>query len=71
MNDNNLSYTRELCQWAIKNGVRFVYASSASTYGDGSMGMDDEDEDIEKYQPLNLMVGLNKTLICMPNSLVG
>jgi len=54
LNDNNLYYTRELCQWAIKNSVRFVYASSASTYGDGSMGMDDEDEDIEKYQPLNL-----------------
>ena len=54
LNDNNLSYTRELCEWALKNQVRFVYASSASTYGDGSMGMDDEDDEIEKYQPLNL-----------------
>ncbi|MEC8244336.1 MAG: ADP-glyceromanno-heptose 6-epimerase [Verrucomicrobiota bacterium] len=54
LNDNNLSYTRELCEWSLKNSVRFVYASSASTYGDGSMGMDDEDEDIEKFKPLNL-----------------
>jgi len=54
LNDNNFSYTRELCEWSLKNGARFIYASSASTYGDGSMGMDDEDEEIEKYQPLNL-----------------
>ena len=54
LNDNNFSYTKELCKWALKNGIRFVYASSASTYGNGSKGMDDEDENIEKYQPLNL-----------------
>ena len=54
LNDNNLAYTRELCEWSLKNGVRFVYASSASTYGDGSMGMDDEDEEVEKFKPLNL-----------------
>jgi ADP-L-glycero-D-manno-heptose 6-epimerase len=38
----------------LANGVRFVYASSAATYGDGNLGMDDRDEDIEKFQPLNL-----------------
>ena len=54
LNDNNLSYTRELCEWSLKYDVRFVYASSASTYGDGSMGMDDEDEEIERFEPLNL-----------------
>ena len=51
LNDNNLFYTRELCEWSLKKDVRFVYASSASTYGDGSMGMDDEDEEIEKFEP--------------------
>ena len=54
LNDNNLGYTRELCEWSLENGVRFVYASSASTYGDGSLGMDDQDEDLKKFQPLNL-----------------
>ena len=38
----------------FENNVRFVYASSAATYGDGTFGMDDRDEDIEKFQPLNL-----------------
>ncbi len=54
LNDNNLGYTRELCEWSLDRGVRFVYASSASTYGDGSLGMDDQDEDLEKFTPLNL-----------------
>lgn len=54
LNDNNFLYTKELCEWSLKNNVRFVYASSASTYGDGKLGMDDQHEDIEKYKPLNL-----------------
>ena len=54
LNDNNLGYTRELCEWSLAHGVRFVYASSASTYGDGSLGMDDQDLDLAKFQPLNL-----------------
>ena len=54
LEDNNLGYTRELCEWSLEHGVRFVYASSASTYGDGSLGMDDQDLDLAKFQPLNL-----------------
>jgi len=54
LEDNNLGYTRELCEWSLAHGVRFVYASSASTYGDGSLGMDDQDLDLAKFQPLNL-----------------
>ena len=54
LNDNNLGYTRELCEWSLEHDVRFVYASSASTYGDGSLGMDDQDMDLAKFQPLNL-----------------
>ena len=54
LTDNNLRYTAELCLWSLENGVRFIYASSAATYGDGSEGMEDTSEDIEKYKPLNL-----------------
>jgi len=54
LHDNNFLYTKELCEWSLGNDVRFVYASSAATYGDGTMGMDDKDEDLEKFEPLNL-----------------
>jgi ADP-L-glycero-D-manno-heptose 6-epimerase len=54
LDDNNFLYTKEVCEWALENNVRFVYASSAATYGDGTMGMDDKEERIEKFQPLNL-----------------
>jgi ADP-L-glycero-D-manno-heptose 6-epimerase len=53
---NNFEYTRDLARWAIGKGVRFVYASSAATYGDGSGGMDDDDKDVARLrslQPLN------------------
>jgi len=51
---NNFEYSRDLADWALKSGVRFVYASSAATYGDGSAGMDDSDLSLlERLQPLN------------------
>jgi len=30
---NNFGYTKSLCNWALAQGARFVYASSAATYG--------------------------------------
>jgi len=39
----NVRYTRILAQWALANNVRFVYASSASVYGDGARGFSDAD----------------------------
>ena len=36
---NNYQYTKELAEWAVGNNIRFIYASSAATYGDGSAGM--------------------------------
>ncbi len=50
---NNYEFTRELASWAQKNNARFVYASSAATYGDGSLGMSDIDTDLGKLRPLN------------------
>jgi ADP-L-glycero-D-manno-heptose 6-epimerase len=55
LRENNYEYSRTLAEWALRAGVRFVYASSAATYGDGSAGMDDSDPKVlEKLQPLNL-----------------
>jgi len=58
---NNYEYTRRLAEWAINAGKRFVYASSAATYGDGSAGMGDGHEDLYDFQPLN-MYGYSKHL---------
>ncbi|MCA9401838.1 MAG: ADP-glyceromanno-heptose 6-epimerase [Candidatus Omnitrophica bacterium] len=51
---NNLQYSQILAQWAIDRNVRFIYASSAATYGDGSIGYKDDVETILKCRPLNL-----------------
>jgi ADP-L-glycero-D-manno-heptose 6-epimerase len=58
---NNYQYTRALCETCLENDIRFVYASSAATYGDGSRGYSDADESTPCYRPLN-MYGLSKHL---------
>ncbi len=51
---NNYEYTKALAGAAIDAGTRFVYASSAATYGDGSAGMEDSDcERLQQLKPLN------------------
>lgn len=52
--ENNLEYTKSLALWAINNGVRFIYASSAATYGDGSAGYKDDEATTRRCKPLNL-----------------
>jgi ADP-L-glycero-D-manno-heptose 6-epimerase len=56
---NNYHYTRRLCEWSLAHGTRFIYASSAATYGDGSAGYSDEDELLSTLKPLN-MYGYSK-----------
>lgn len=58
---NNYRYTQKLAEWALQIGARFVYASSAATYGDGTHGMDDRDSNISRLRPLNLY-GYSKQL---------
>ena len=58
---NNLEYSKTLCRFALERDARFIYASSAATYGDGSRGFDDSDEAMEALQPLN-MYGYSKHL---------
>ncbi len=59
--DNNYHYSCLLAEWALSKQVRFVYASSAATYGDGSRGFSDEDAVTETLRPIN-MYGYSKHL---------
>ena len=43
------------------HGVRFIYASSAATYGDGAQGFSDADETTRDLRPIN-MYGYSKQL---------
>lgn len=52
--DNNTAYTRELAEWCLEGGRRFIYASSASTYGAGERGYSDDHALIPSLRPLNL-----------------
>ena len=58
---NNFEFTKDLALWCLGNDVRFTYASSAATYGDGAAGMSDTDPAIERFRPLN-MYGYSKHL---------
>jgi len=58
---NNYEFTKDLATWAIASKARFVYASSAATYGDGSAGMKDGNAAIGPLRPLN-MYGYSKQL---------
>jgi ADP-L-glycero-D-manno-heptose 6-epimerase len=63
---NNYEFTKDLAAWALSQKAggrktRFVYASSAATYGDGSAGMDDDESQLDKLRPLN-MYGCSKHL---------
>ena len=50
----NVELPLMLWRWCAARGIRFVYASSAATYGDGSQGFDDGLERLERLRPLNL-----------------
>ena len=57
--DNNLTYSIELAEFAEWNDIRFIYASSAATYGSGNLGY--SDSEFHNLKPLNIY-GLSKHL---------
>jgi ADP-L-glycero-D-manno-heptose 6-epimerase len=59
---NNYAYSRRLCAWSLENNARFVYASSAATYGDGSQGYSDDVATLSALRPLN-MYGYSKHML--------
>ncbi|MGM0440910.1 MAG: ADP-glyceromanno-heptose 6-epimerase [Elusimicrobiota bacterium] len=52
--DTNYRYTKQLAGICISRKIRFIYASSAATYGDGSEGFDDSHNLLKSLKPLNL-----------------
>lgn len=50
--ENNFEYTKALWNYCAEKHISFIYASSAATYGDGSLGFYDR-MDIDKLLPLN------------------
>jgi ADP-L-glycero-D-manno-heptose 6-epimerase len=70
---NNYQYTKLLARWAQETSSRFVYASSAATYGAGTAGMDDTDDSpgaLSRLRPLN-MYGYSKHLFDLHAARMG
>ena len=53
--ENNYGYTKALWNYCSQRNIRFIYASSAATYGGGEKGYNDEvsPEELKSLQPLN------------------
>ncbi len=51
--ENNYRYTQKLALLALKNKTQFLYASSGATYGDGSQGYSDANNNTPLLKPLN------------------
>jgi ADP-L-glycero-D-manno-heptose 6-epimerase len=50
---NNFEYSKILAEYCLAHDIRYIYASSAATYGDGSQGYDDDVSRIDELKPLN------------------
>ena len=58
---NNYEFSKLLAGWAMELDARFVYASSAATYGDGTKGFEDDEDKLDELMPLN-MYGYSKQM---------
>ena len=54
LRENNFEYTQSLAKFCMEKDVRFIYASSAATYGAGENGYSDNESYLENLVPLNL-----------------
>ena len=50
---SNIRFSQALWHWCAENKVPFIYASSAATYGNGSVGYGDNESELDKLSPLN------------------
>lgn len=49
----NVDYSQQIWQRCAQQGIPFVYASSAATYGEGELGYEDNHEVVNQLAPLN------------------
>jgi ADP-L-glycero-D-manno-heptose 6-epimerase len=63
LSTNNFEYSKHLASWCLDRAkpIRFIYASSAATYGDGTAGYVDDHERLRELRPLN-MYGYSKQM---------
>ncbi len=52
---SNFVLSRDLWDWSVEHGKRLIYASSAATYGDGTLGFEGKDDltSLQALRPLN------------------
>jgi ADP-L-glycero-D-manno-heptose 6-epimerase len=50
----NVELSLRLWEYCAQRQIRFVYAGSGSTYGDGAAGFDDDPAALDRLRPLNL-----------------
>jgi len=50
----NVELSQRLWAFCAQHGARFIYASSAATYGDGKAGFDDDPALLPSLEPMNL-----------------
>src|SRR6201988_1182176 len=64
--ETNFRFSMRLLDWCTAQGVPFIYASSAATYGDGAQGFDDDPSPaaLKQLRPMNLY-GWSKHLFDM------
>lgn len=52
LRENNIEYSQKLFEFCAQQNIPYIYASSASVYGNGSLGFDDQ-TDTSQFKPMN------------------
>ncbi|RME90755.1 MAG: ADP-glyceromanno-heptose 6-epimerase, partial [Candidatus Hydrogenedentota bacterium] len=51
--NNNVEFSMRLAEYAMENKIRYIYASSAATYGAMEQGFSDDENQLTNLKPIN------------------
>ena len=51
--ENNFQYSQSIFKFCTKHSIPLIYASSAATYGNGTLGYSDNEDLLPKLKPIN------------------